>query len=152
MMVSSISTTKTDNTRVDDVYNDDDIVDVVAGKQKKKEPVSMVVMEKRRRKRKRDEGEKRKESIKVTVTACVASVNGGVEQTVKDAAPIEKQYPAYPTVMDIKILPHRLPFLMVDRVIEDNAGVSAVAIKNVYHFFPGHFQERPIMPTWSSHG
>ncbi|KAL2328906.1 hypothetical protein Fmac_022333 [Flemingia macrophylla] len=47
------------------------------------------------------------------------------------------------------ILPHRFPFLLVDRVIEYNPGVSAVAIKNVtinYNFFPGHFPERPIMP------
>jgi len=37
----------------------------------------------------------------------------------------------------------------VDRVIEHNPGVSAVAIKNVTindNFFPGHFPERPIMP------
>lgn len=47
------------------------------------------------------------------------------------------------------ILPHRFPFLLVDRVIEYNPGVSAVAIKNVTindNFFPGHFPERPIMP------
>ncbi|GMN33677.1 hypothetical protein TIFTF001_004277 [Ficus carica] len=67
--------------------------------------------------------------------------------------PIEKQFPAFPTVMDInqirEILPHRFPFLLVDRVIEYNPGVSAVAIKNVTindNFFPGHFPERPIMP------
>ncbi|MCL7031778.1 hypothetical protein MKW94_002962 [Papaver nudicaule] len=84
------------------------------------------------------------------LTAC-SSVNG-VEDTVKDV-PIEKQFPAYPAVMDInkirEILPHRYPFLLVDRVIEYNAGVSAVAIKNVTindNFFPGHFPERPIMP------
>lgn len=37
----------------------------------------------------------------------------------------------------------------MDRVIEYNPGVSAVAIKNVTindNFFPGHFPERPIMP------
>nr|WDW26414.1 3-hydroxyacyl-ACP dehydratase [Momordica charantia] len=67
--------------------------------------------------------------------------------------PIEKKFPAFPTVMDINeirnILPHRFPFLLVDRVIEYNPGVSAVAIKNVTindNFFPGHFPERPIMP------
>ncbi|KAF5951903.1 hypothetical protein HYC85_009847 [Camellia sinensis] len=40
-------------------------------------------------------------------------------------------------------------FLLVDRVIEYNPGVSVVAIKNVTindNFFPGHFPERPIMP------
>ncbi|KAL5174949.1 3-hydroxyacyl-[acyl-carrier-protein] dehydratase FabZ [Glycine soja] len=62
-------------------------------------------------------------------------------------------YPAFPTSLDINkirdILPHRFPFLLVDRVIEHNPGVSAVAIKNVTindNFFPGHFPERPIMP------
>ncbi|XP_015943385.1 uncharacterized protein LOC107468592 [Arachis duranensis] len=70
-----------------------------------------------------------------------------------DATPIELRYPAFPTVMDInqirEILPHRFPFLLVDRVIEYNPGKSAVAIKNVTindNFFPGHFPERPIMP------
>ncbi|WZZ18512.1 hypothetical protein YC2023_111601 [Brassica napus] len=48
-----------------------------------------------------------------------------------------------------EILPHRFPFLLVDRVIEYTPGVSAVAIKNVTindNFFPGHFPDRPIMP------
>lgn len=47
------------------------------------------------------------------------------------------------------ILPHRFPFLLVDRVVEYNPGKSAVGIKNVTindNFFPGHFPERPIMP------
>ncbi|KFK25311.1 hypothetical protein AALP_AA8G096300 [Arabis alpina] len=67
--------------------------------------------------------------------------------------PIELRYEAFPSVMDInkirEILPHRFPFLLVDRVIEYKAGESAVAIKNVTindNFFPGHFPERPIMP------
>lgn len=71
----------------------------------------------------------------------------------KEDVPIELRYPAFPTVMDInqirEILPHRFPFLLVDRVVEYNPGVSAVAIKNVTindNFFPGHFPERPIMP------
>uniref|UniRef100_A0A7C9CFR0 3-hydroxyacyl-[acyl-carrier-protein] dehydratase n=1 Tax=Opuntia streptacantha TaxID=393608 RepID=A0A7C9CFR0_OPUST len=75
------------------------------------------------------------------------------EDSSNEEIPIEKRYPAFPTVMDInqirEILPHRFPFLLVDRVIEYNPGVSAVAIKNVTindNFFPGHFPERPIMP------
>ncbi|CAF2049826.1 unnamed protein product [Brassica napus] len=63
------------------------------------------------------------------------------------------KFPTFPTVMDInqirEILPHRFPFLLVDRVIEYTPGVSAVAIKNVTindNFFPGHFPDRPIMP------
>uniref|UniRef100_B6TG22 3-hydroxyacyl-[acyl-carrier-protein] dehydratase n=1 Tax=Zea mays TaxID=4577 RepID=B6TG22_MAIZE len=67
--------------------------------------------------------------------------------------PIEKSFPPFPTVMDINqirdILPHRFPFLLVDRVIDYKPGEYAVAIKNVTindNFFPGHFPERPIMP------
>ncbi|KAJ9552064.1 hypothetical protein OSB04_016109 [Centaurea solstitialis] len=75
------------------------------------------------------------------------------DDTSKVETPIELRYPAFPTVIDInqirEILPHRFPFLLVDRVIEYNPGVSAVGIKNVTindNFFPGHFPDRPIMP------
>ncbi|MGH8601131.1 MAG: 3-hydroxyacyl-ACP dehydratase FabZ [Burkholderiales bacterium] len=47
------------------------------------------------------------------------------------------------------ILPHRYPFLLVDRVIELTAGKSIVAIKNVTlnePFFQGHFPGHPVMP------
>ncbi|TXG60639.1 hypothetical protein EZV62_015212 [Acer yangbiense] len=119
-------------------------------------------------------------------SALCCSLNGSNDSD--QITPIEKRYPAFPTVMDInqirEILPHRyvdysnvelyvcflvfifdlffvfvfvlwhcvlyrFPFLLVDRVIEYNPGVSAVAIKNVTindNFFPGHFPERPIMP------
>ena len=46
-------------------------------------------------------------------------------------------------------LPHRYPFLMIDRVTEFKAGESLVGYKNVTYnepFFVGHFQERPVMP------
>jgi 3-hydroxyacyl-[acyl-carrier-protein] dehydratase len=46
-------------------------------------------------------------------------------------------------------LPHRFPFLLVDRVIELNLPKSIVAIKNVTinePFFNGHFPELPVMP------
>jgi len=48
-----------------------------------------------------------------------------------------------------KLLPHRYPFLLVDRIIEIQTGVKAVGIKNVTvneGFFQGHFPEQPIMP------
>lgn len=55
--------------------------------------------------------------------------------------------------MDIReimdILPHRYPFLLVDRVIELEAGKRAVGIKNVSMnepFFQGHFPNYPVMP------
>ena len=56
-------------------------------------------------------------------------------------------------VLDAKkiaqILPHRYPFLLVDRVLEIQAGESITALKNVTYnepFFPGHFPGRPVMP------
>ncbi|KAL3927072.1 MAG: hypothetical protein SGPRY_002994 [Prymnesium sp.] len=47
------------------------------------------------------------------------------------------------------ILPHRYPFLLVDKVIEFIPGKKAVGVKKVTtneEFFNGHFPERPIMP------
>jgi 3-hydroxyacyl-[acyl-carrier-protein] dehydratase len=49
----------------------------------------------------------------------------------------------------LKLLPHRYPFLLIDRIIEVNADESCIGIKNVTFnepFFPGHFPERPVMP------
>jgi beta-hydroxyacyl-ACP dehydratase FabZ len=49
----------------------------------------------------------------------------------------------------IKILPHRYPFLLVDRVLELEPKKRIVAIKNVTineQFFTGHFPQNPIMP------
>jgi len=48
-----------------------------------------------------------------------------------------------------KILPHRYPFLLVDRIIEIEVDKKAVGIKNVTmneQFFTGHFPGRPVMP------
>lgn len=56
-------------------------------------------------------------------------------------------------IMDIheilKYLPHRSPFLLIDRIIEIELGKSIVALKNVTMnepFFVGHFPELPVMP------
>jgi 3-hydroxyacyl-[acyl-carrier-protein] dehydratase len=49
----------------------------------------------------------------------------------------------------MRLLPHRYPFLMLDRVIEVEREKRLVAIKNVTineHFFAGHFPEAPVMP------
>ena len=49
----------------------------------------------------------------------------------------------------LKQLPHRYPFLLVDRVLECHKGKSIRALKNVTYnepFFPGHFPYRPVMP------
>lgn len=49
----------------------------------------------------------------------------------------------------LDMIPHRYPFLMVDRVVDVHSGVSAVGVKNVSaneNFFQGHFPSRPVMP------
>ena len=46
-------------------------------------------------------------------------------------------------------LPHRYPFLLVDKVIECEPGVRLLGVKNVTYnepFFQGHFPQKPIMP------
>jgi 3-hydroxyacyl-[acyl-carrier-protein] dehydratase len=48
-----------------------------------------------------------------------------------------------------EIIPHRYPFLLVDKVLEVEEGVRAVGIKNVTaneEFFNGHFPDYPVMP------
>lgn len=56
-------------------------------------------------------------------------------------------------IIDIKeilnILPHRYPFLLIDKIVEFEASKSALGIKNVTMnepFFQGHFPDNPIMP------
>ena len=49
----------------------------------------------------------------------------------------------------LRALPHRHPFLLVDKVLEYEAGRSIVARKNVSisePFFEGHFPDKPVMP------
>jgi 3-hydroxyacyl-[acyl-carrier-protein] dehydratase len=49
----------------------------------------------------------------------------------------------------LRYLPHRYPFLLVDRVVEMEEGRRVVALKNVTMnepFFPGHFPHHPVMP------
>jgi 3-hydroxyacyl-[acyl-carrier-protein] dehydratase len=49
----------------------------------------------------------------------------------------------------LKQLPHRYPFLLVDRVLEIDKGKTIKALKNVTinePFFEGHFPRRPVMP------
>lgn len=59
------------------------------------------------------------------------------QQTILEASDIQK------------IIPHRYPFLLVDRIIEIDPGKRAVGIKNVTineQFFQGHFPNFPVMP------
>jgi 3-hydroxyacyl-[acyl-carrier-protein] dehydratase len=49
----------------------------------------------------------------------------------------------------MKLLPHRYPFIMIDRILELTPGEKVIALKNVTinePFFQGHFPENPIMP------
>jgi 3-hydroxyacyl-[acyl-carrier-protein] dehydratase len=57
------------------------------------------------------------------------------------------------TTLDIddilKALPHRYPFLMIDRIIEIDGDDSAIGIKNVSYnepIFQGHFPDKPVFP------
>jgi 3-hydroxyacyl-[acyl-carrier-protein] dehydratase len=66
-----------------------------------------------------------------------------------DATALESK----PVEIDIgrvmEMIPHRYPFLMIDRVVDVVADASAVGIKNVTvnePFFQGHFPQRPVMP------
>jgi 3-hydroxyacyl-[acyl-carrier-protein] dehydratase len=49
----------------------------------------------------------------------------------------------------LRLLPHRYPFLLVDRIVDIDGDQSAVGIKNVTvnePHFQGHFPEKPVMP------
>lgn len=49
----------------------------------------------------------------------------------------------------LEYLPHRYPFLLIDKVLDYKSGEHLVAVKNVTinePFFPGHFPNRPVMP------
>ena len=57
------------------------------------------------------------------------------------------------TTIDIQrimeLIPHRYPFLLIDKVIDVVKGVSATGVKNVTmneNFFQGHFPAKPVMP------
>lgn len=64
-----------------------------------------------------------------------------------------QQVEADDRVIDIErimeMIPHRYPFLLIDRVTDIVPGESAIGIKNVTigdNFFQGHFPEKPVMP------
>ena len=62
----------------------------------------------------------------------------------------EQKIPGKLDIIEIlKLLPHRYPFVMVDRITEIEEGSKIVGIKNVTinePFFQGHFPEQPVMP------
>jgi 3-hydroxyacyl-[acyl-carrier-protein] dehydratase len=70
-----------------------------------------------------------------------------------DAKVVNQAIPEVGSVIDIKgiltAIPHRFPFLMIDRVVDLILGESATGIKNVSvnePFFAGHFPNHPVMP------
>jgi 3-hydroxyacyl-[acyl-carrier-protein] dehydratase len=49
----------------------------------------------------------------------------------------------------LKVLPHRFPFLLIDRILETDGATYLVGLKNVSinePFFQGHFPDHPVMP------
>ena len=76
-----------------------------------------------------------------------------MEETPNSVATAEPEPAGAPLTLDIlqimQIIPHRYPFLLLDRVIELRRRKRVVAIKNVTAnepFFQGHFPAYPIMP------
>lgn len=73
-----------------------------------------------------------------------------MSSTLPEVPPVPTKPPKTLDIQDIlAILPHRYPFLLVDRVLDVVPGERAVAIKNVSANepqFTGHFPERPLMP------
>jgi 3-hydroxyacyl-[acyl-carrier-protein] dehydratase len=74
-------------------------------------------------------------------------------QTSTETASAPNNQPSTKTILSLedihKILPHRYPFALVDRIIEYVPGQRAVGIKNVTFnepYFQGHFPGRPLMP------
>jgi 3-hydroxyacyl-[acyl-carrier-protein] dehydratase len=66
---------------------------------------------------------------------------------------VKSETPGQLTTLEIddilECLPHRFPFLMVDRIIEINGDDSAIGIKNVSYnepIFQGHFPGKPVFP------
>jgi 3-hydroxyacyl-[acyl-carrier-protein] dehydratase len=66
-----------------------------------------------------------------------------------ETQPEKKQLGSADIVRILKLLPHRYPFLLVDKIVDMDGDNSAVGIKNVTinePFFQGHFPNFPVMP------
>ena len=62
---------------------------------------------------------------------------------------MENAYPVQKIGDILNVLPHRYPFLLVDRILESDGTTRMVALKNVSinePFFQGHFPQHPVMP------
>ncbi len=65
------------------------------------------------------------------------------------AQAIQPELPAYDVIGIQKLIPHRYPFLLIDKAVNIVEGQSILGIKNVTSnepFFPGHFPNHPVMP------
>jgi UDP-3-O-[3-hydroxymyristoyl] N-acetylglucosamine deacetylase/3-hydroxyacyl-[acyl-carrier-protein] dehydratase len=77
----------------------------------------------------------------------IRASNGAVRVNVKERDEVRKTVYGIEEIM--RVLPHRYPFLLVDRILEIEAGKRVVGIKNCTinePFFQGHFPGHPIMP------
>ena len=66
-----------------------------------------------------------------------------------EAAPPGAVIEAYDIAQIMRAIPHRFPFLLIDRVVDIVPGHSATGLKNVSineNFFQGHFPSEPVMP------
>ncbi len=66
-----------------------------------------------------------------------------------DAFAIDPSKPSYDVMGIQRLIPHRYPFLMIDKVVNIVESKSITGIKNVTinePFFPGHFPNHPVMP------
>lgn len=66
-----------------------------------------------------------------------------------DVLTINPELKSYDVIGIQQLIPHRYPFLMIDKVVNIVEGQSIVGIKNVTinePFFPGHFPSHPVMP------
>lgn len=83
----------------------------------------------------------------------IDSLNSSAPSSAKHLTPNSVALDTYKPILTVeeiqKLLPHRYPFSLVDRIIEYVAGKRAVGIKNVTlnePHFQGHFPGRPLMP------
>ncbi|WP_339040971.1 MULTISPECIES: 3-hydroxyacyl-ACP dehydratase FabZ [unclassified Candidatus Lariskella] len=62
---------------------------------------------------------------------------------------MDKNFSTLQVTKIMELIPHRYPFLLIDRLLEVKAGEGAIALKNVTineNFFVGHFPSHPVMP------
>jgi 3-hydroxyacyl-[acyl-carrier-protein] dehydratase len=72
-----------------------------------------------------------------------------VSKVESGAKPSERELGTIDIARIMKLLPHRYPFLLVDKIIEMDGDNSAIGVKNVTinePFFQGHFPNFPVMP------